>query len=333
MRSGFAKKGALRNTDDRAFRAIRDREPVFAFSMPLKLTQSGNSSSSGSGSVTFTIAHIQDPVVQFASARGLTMMRPLWMAWFADAGELLAFHYKDFANANALASNYSEQLAKDAYMSGADDYVDIVALSARQVLGATSFSGTAEDPILFLKEISSNGNFQTIDVIFPSFPFFLYTNPRWLAYLLEPLIEHMLSGQYPNTYAMHDLGSHFPNATGHPDGRDEYMPVEECGNILIMGLAVANSLLYASDDEAASIWSARGSAAAMPSGSSRLFSLADHYSDGSAGIGHQDAKWGGGHLGQKLAEQWVQRSYKLWTQWTGYLVEFSLEPANQREEL
>jgi hypothetical protein len=122
-------------------------------------------------------------------------------------------------------------------------------------MGATSFSGTSENPLLFLKEISSNGNSQTVDVIFPAFPFFLYTQPKWLAYLLEPLLEHQLSGQYPNKYSMHDLGAHFPNLTGHADGRDEYMPVEECGDMLIMGLALVNSLTYSSDTEAQSIWS------------------------------------------------------------------------------
>jgi hypothetical protein len=125
-------------------------------------------------------------------------------------------------------------------------------------MGATSFSGTQENPLLFLKEISSNGNSQTVDVIFPAFPFFLYTQPRWLAYLLEPLLEHMLSGQYPNDYSMHDLGTHFPNLTGHADGRDEYMPVEECGDMLIMGLALVNSLTYGSEQEAQSVWSTLG---------------------------------------------------------------------------
>lgn len=258
------------------------------------------------------------------------MMRPLWESWFPTTEELLTFHYHDYAAASALASNYSDQVAKDAYLSGADDYVDIVALSARQVMGATTFSGTPDNPILFLKEISSNGNFQTIDVIFPAFPFFLYTNPRWLAYLLEPLIEHMLSGQYPNTYAMHDLGTHFPNATGHPDGKDEYMPVEECGNILIMGLAIANSLQYEDSSEASSIWAAQGSPrTAFSTLSSGLFPLDDLQVR--SGIAHQDSRWGGGVHGQHLAKKWVQRTYRLWKQWTGYLVEFSLEPANQRE--
>lgn len=326
MRQQFASSGALRNQNDNHFRAVHESWPVFAFSKSFSL---GRSSQQGD-SVTFTIALIQTPVVQYASARGLTLMRPLWESWFRSTEELLNFHYNDHAAAASLAANYSVQVAEDAYLSGADDYVDIVALSARQVMGATTFSGTPDNPILFLKEISSNGNFQTIDVIFPAFPFFLYTNPRWLAYLLEPLIEHMLSGQYPNTYAMHDLGTHFPNATGHPDGNDEYMPVEECGNILIMGLAVANSLQYEASSEASSLWSTQGSSPSNLAGqSSGIFPLNDLQV--LSGIAHQDGKWGGGLEGQKLAEKWVRRSYRLWKQWTGYLVEFSLEPANQRE--
>ncbi|GIJ87710.1 hypothetical protein Asppvi_006623 [Aspergillus pseudoviridinutans] len=324
VRSIFATNGAVQNVNDHDFRAIGDREPVFAFSKSFKPDTRANGTQD---SVTFTIALIQDPVVQFASARGLTLMRPLWRSWFMDPEELLSFHYNDFTHAAILASDYSDQLAKDAYQSGAYDYMDIVALSARQVMGATTFAGTPDDPILFLKEISSNGNFQTIDVIFPSFPFFMYTNPRWLAYLLEPLIEHMLSGQYPNTYAMHDLGTHFPNATGHPDGRDEYMPVEECGNILIMGLAIVNSLRYTDDSAASSIWSTLGVPPKVSEPQPGYFPLGELQV--LSGIDKQDGKWGGGAEGERLAEKWVQRSYRLWTQWTGYLVEYSLEPANQ----
>lgn len=279
----------------------------------------------------FTIAHIQDPVVQFASARGLTFMRPLWASWFSSVESLLAFHYLDYHSAFKLAANYSSQLAEDARKSGSDEYVDIVALSARQAMGATSFAGTPDNPILFIKEISSNGNFQTIDVIFPAFPFFLYTNPRWLTYMLEPLIEHTLSGQYPNKYAMHDLGAHFPNATGHPDGRDEYMPVEECGNILIMGLAIVNSLTYDTDAAAGSVWASMGSEKFDPNPANSAFSLNNLEERG--GIVGLDDSWGGSTKGVKQAQKWVERSYKLWRQWTGYLVEYSLEPEHQRRLL
>jgi hypothetical protein len=327
VRRAFASTGAVRNSNDKKFRAVHDKWPVFAFSYSFNL---GHSHKSYSGSVTFTLALIQIPVVQYASSRGLTLMRPLWESWYPTAEEVLSFHYQDFTAARSLAANYSQQLSDDAYLSGADDYVDIVALSARQVMGSTVFAGTPDDPILFLKEISSDGNLQTIDVIYPAFPFFLYTNPRWLSYLLEPLIEHTLSGQYPNTYAMHDLGTHFPNATGHPDGNDEKMPVEECGNILIMGLAVVNSLRYKISTEASSIWSTLGSPSSdIGSQSHGLFHLNDQQIFN--GIAYQDSKWGGGDDGQHLAEQWIKRSYKLWKQWTGYLVDFALRPENQRK--
>ncbi|KAK0664452.1 hypothetical protein QBC41DRAFT_328687 [Cercophora samala] len=248
-------------------------------------------------------------------------MRPLWQSYFSSADELVGYHFDDFETAAKLAGEYSDTLAKDAYESGSKEYQDIAALSARQVLGATQFSGTPEDPILFLKEISSNGNFQTVDVIFPAFPFFLYTNPRWLAYLLEPLLEHQLSGQYPNDYSMHDLGAHFPNATGHPDGRDEYMPVEECGNMLIMGLALANALRYDTDP---AFVEAKGVDGA------RVIPSAKRWRQSVDGFG-MDLPRGETKLSStpKAAEKWLSRSYKLWKQWTGYLVRESLIPHNQ----
>lgn len=199
LRQEFARTGTLRNQVDSNFRGIMDEEPVFAFSKSFKLngTKAGEASEKTHDSVRFTLAHVQDPVIQFAAARGLTLMRPLWATSFLTSESLLHFHYWDFSTAFTLASNYSQQLEIDALKSGSEDYKDILALSARQVLGACSFAGTPEDPVIFFKEISSDGNMNTVDVIYPAFPFFLYTNPRWLAYLLEPLLEHMGSGQYP----------------------------------------------------------------------------------------------------------------------------------------
>lgn len=323
LRHRFAKNGRLQNAVDGSFRGIMDEEPVFAFSKSFKLNNTGEDGKS-QDSVLYTVAHIQDPVVQFAAERGLTLMRPLWLSYFPDTASLLKWHYHDFDNAVKLASNYSEQLAHDALESGSEQYKDIVALSARQVMGATTFAGTPESPLLFLKEISSNGNFQTVDVIFPSFPFFLYTNPRWLAYLLEPLIEHQLSGQYPNQYSMHDLGTHFPNATGHPDGDDEYMPVEECGDMLIMGLALINSLKY--DTKPASIWSISEENTEKTS-----FEHAESAFPLDVNTEGIDDSWGGpiSAKGDKQAQKWIGKSYRLWKQWTGYLVRETLIPSTQ----
>jgi hypothetical protein len=109
------------------------------------------------------------------------------------------------------------------------------------------------------------------------------------------------------------------------------MPVEECGNILIMGLAVVNSLRYTDDSAASSIWSTLGVPPKVSEPHTGYFPLRELQA--LSGIDKQDGKWGGGAEGERLAEKWVQRSYRLWTQWTGYLVEYSLEPANQRKSI
>nr|OQO27072.1 putative glutaminase [Rachicladosporium sp. CCFEE 5018] len=326
IRHKFAKYGQVNNTNDEQYRAIMDEEPVFAFSKAFNLSQNASTSTE---SVLFTITHVQDPVTQYASARGLTQMKPLWQSYFFSDLALITYHYFDYKHAAKLAAEYSAQLEKDAYASGSSSYVDIVALSARQVMGATSFSGTPDNPLLFLKEISSNGNSQTVDVIFPAFPFFLYTNPRWLAYLLEPLLEHMLSGQYPNDYTMHDLGYHFPNLTGHADGNDEYMPVEECGDMLIMGLALVNSLSYNDASSAQSPWSIEGDVSTRDSDDVSAFALPATLETRNGVLG-LDSAWGGSAIvAKKQARQWLSKSYRLWHQWTGYLVDYSLEPHNQ----
>lgn len=327
VRQHFAKHSSLSDEVDDNFRRINEDEPVFAFSKSFKL----GSAAKNSTEVLFTISHIQDEVVQFASARGLTLMRPLWKSWFFSEWSLIMFHYLDYSTAFNLAGNYSAQLIKDAHHSGGENYVDIVSLGARQVMGGTSFSGTPENPLLFLKEISSNGNTQTVDVIFPAFPFFLYTNPRWLAYLLEPLLEHQLSGQYPNKYSMHDLGPHFPNLTGHFDGNDEYMPVEECGDMLIMGLALLNSLKYKVSGTAQSVWSAVGAigSPASPGSDAKPLRLQISTVEGQAhGL---DDSFGGASKGDRQAEEWLKDSYPIWKQWTEYLIDESLMPANQRK--
>jgi len=120
---------------------------------------------------------------------------------------------------------------------------------------------------------------------------------------------------------MHDLGASFPNATGHPDGRDEYMPVEECGNMLIMGLALINALKY--DTEPASIWSAVGKNQPFQSaGGSFPLNIDTEGMDDSFG-GPINAK------GEKEARKWIEKSYRIWKQWTGYLVREALIPAGQ----
>ena len=138
----------------------------------------------------------------------------------------------------------------------AEAYYSIIALSTRQIMaasvltvpqsgGSCGTSSNTSEPLLFLKEISSDGNVNTVDVLYPAMPFFLYANPELLRYSLEPLFQLQEGGFYPNGYSMHDIGSHYPNATGHVEGNDEYMPVEESGNMILMAYAYYKYLDYA----------------------------------------------------------------------------------------
>lgn len=72
---------------------------------------------------------------------------------------------------------------------------------------------------------------------YPASPLFLWVNPDMLKWTLEALFQNQESGLYPNGYSMHDLGSNFPNATGHVEGNDEYMPIQESSNMILMSYA------------------------------------------------------------------------------------------------
>ncbi|KAF2139407.1 uncharacterized protein K452DRAFT_232773 [Aplosporella prunicola CBS 121167] len=233
VRGAFANDGKLANSKDSNFRAINDRYPVFGFAVDL------GSVGSSSSSTLFSIGLAQDQALQFDGADGLAPLPSLWKSYFDDDLAALSFFHGDYDTASSLSSELDDKIAQDSIGAAGQDYLTITSLAVRQTLGATQLVGTSDKPYLFLKEISSNGNTQTVDVIYPAHPFFLYTNPQLLKLLLDPLFENQESGHYPNMYSIHDLGTHFPNATGHPDGNDEQMPLEECGNMLIMSLAYA----------------------------------------------------------------------------------------------
>ena len=106
-----------------------------------------------------------------------------------------------------------------------------MALAAQQIMGAyvfaipptlTSDNDTdTSEPLMFQKEISSDGNVNTVDVMYLTMLFFLYANPDLLRFNLSPLYYNQMHGFYPNGYSMHDLGASFPNTIGHVDGNDE----------------------------------------------------------------------------------------------------------------
>ncbi|KAJ3498050.1 hypothetical protein NLJ89_g10269 [Agrocybe chaxingu] len=241
VRAQFINSGILLNTRDTNFRAVSNNWPVFALAHDLGLVTAATEP------VVFSVGHIRDPVIRYIVANGAIQQRHLYIwSQFLSPADIISSFLGDYNNALARAQAFDTKVQNDANKVSAD-YTGIVELSIRQAFGTIEFtisknadgSFKADDILVFMKEISSNGNMNTVDVIFPAWPLFLYTNPAIGKYLLEALFRYQATGQYPNKFSIHDLGARYPNATGHNDGNDEHMPVEESGNMVIMSLSYA----------------------------------------------------------------------------------------------
>lgn len=233
VRNMFSATGELANSEDTTYRAISDNYPVFAFSIDLGAVDPSPVRS------LFSIGLAQTDAIQYATKSGTIAVQSAWTSYFPDDVAALTFFHKDYSQSSSLSAQFDAQVARDSIAAGGQNYLTITSLSVRQAFGSVQICGSRDKTYAFMKEISSDGNMNTVDVIFPAHPILLYTNPTFLKLLLDPLFEYQESSLYPNSWAMHDLGAHYPNATGHPDGKDEPMPLEECGNMIIMALAYA----------------------------------------------------------------------------------------------
>ncbi|KAH7914231.1 hypothetical protein BJ138DRAFT_452039 [Hygrophoropsis aurantiaca] len=240
VRAQFINNGVLDDTLDTNFRAVDDDWPVFAYAHDL-----GSVSSTPTDPLLFTVGLVRDPAIQYIIADDVYQDRSIyfWSA-FTSVADVITSFMADYPAALVRAAAFDAQVYADA-SAISSEYAGVVSLSVRQAFGALELtmsktsdgSWNTSDILMFLKEISSDGNVNTVDVIMPAWPILLYSNPELGKYLLLGLFEYQATGQYPNKWAVHDLGASYPKAIGHNDGNDEPMPLEECGNMLIMTLS------------------------------------------------------------------------------------------------
>jgi hypothetical protein len=216
--------------DARMPRAINDAWPVLGYAFDL-----GSVGAAPSADVTLVVGHARDPAVSYLGAS----VAPLWKAYWPTWQAMAADAYDDAPAAAARAALLDARIVGDALAAGGPSYAAICTLALRQVFGGTELVGTDTKPWMMLKEISSDGNVSTVDVVYPASPAFLYTRPLLLKLLLDPLLEYAEHGGWPKAFAEHDIGSSYPNAAGHNNGMEEDMPIEESADMLLMMAAYA----------------------------------------------------------------------------------------------
>lgn len=148
------------------------------------------------------------------------------------------------------------------------DYADLCSLAYRQVVAAHKLiAGPDGEPVFISKECRSNGCSATSDITYPSSPLFFLYAPKYVKAMMLPILKFAQMPVWEYDFAPHDVGR-YPYLTGqvygaanakcfegdrsdtvyppyylYPRGSDAYllemqMPVEECGNMLVMAAAV-----------------------------------------------------------------------------------------------
>ena len=180
---------------------------------------------------------------------------PYWRRNGRTAGAMLAESEAQYARLEERGNRFDEELTTDLEHAGGKSYAELGTLAYRQTLAAHGFVADIDNtPMLFPKENFSNGCISTVDVLYPSAPFFLFFNPALLEAQLKPVLEYSALPRWRWPFAPHDLGT-YPLADGQVYGGGELteenqMPVEESANMLILvdALSIAEGNWHLADE-------------------------------------------------------------------------------------
>lgn len=192
----------------------------------------------GSRSATLAVGYVREKAINYLGEPYTGYYRGV----YPDTVDAVSAFLDDFNLAQAESLTLDSITSIRSKSVAGQKYADIVTLSTRQAYGGIDLtiphdSLDTSDVLAFVKELSSDGNVNTIDVIFPAFPMYYVMDPEYIRLLLEPIMRYLQAGRWKLPYTIHDLGTHYPHAIGHDDQKAEPMPVEESGNLLILAYA------------------------------------------------------------------------------------------------
>ena len=169
--------------------------------------------------------------------------------WNKDGQTITEAMSKALASYTKLAKKckeFSERLYLDAIKAGGEKYADILSLAFRQVFAAHKLAVDTDGELIWVsKECFSNGCAVTVDVSYPSIPIFIHYNPELVKAMMRPIFKYAAMPEWQYDFAPHDVGR-YPIVEGQVYGLDKetgilkyekQMPVEECGNMLVMAAA------------------------------------------------------------------------------------------------
>ena len=170
-----------------------------------------------------------------------TPLPGLWSRAYDSVPDAMAAAYAERAEMARKSAAWDRNLTTDLVRAGGAKYAALGGLAFRQGLAATKlvWVGDRNTTWAFLKEISSDGDMSTVDVIFPTSPLLLYTDPMLLRMLLAPVLAYAnneTATRFSYPFSPHQLGQ-YPIADSRTEDQ-EVMPLENSGNMLLMLLAV-----------------------------------------------------------------------------------------------
>ena len=188
------------------------------------------------------VSYTEDYAIQYLERN----LRPYWQRDNMPVERMLDVAEDQYSALDKRADAFDVELTADLAGVGGEHYAAIAILAYRQTLAAHKLVADVNgNAMLFAKENFSNGCIATVDVLYPSAPFFLFFQPKLLEAQLLPVLEYSALARWRFPFSPHDLGQ-YPLANGQVYGggektEEDQMPVEESGNMLILVDALAQA--------------------------------------------------------------------------------------------
>ena len=169
-----------------------------------------------------------------------------WKTKDATITDAISAAHRDYTDIMKRCADFSEKMVAEATAAGGEKYAELLILSLRQSVAAHKLVLDTEGEVLYIsKECFSNGCAATVDVSYPSTPLFLLYNPELVRGMMRPIYRFASTEAWKYDFAPHDAGR-YPLVNGQVYGlkdgvllEEKQMPLEECGNMLLMEATAA----------------------------------------------------------------------------------------------